>query len=378
MKFTAINFTCPSCGAPMKFSPVSGTLKCEFCGTESAIKDTMETIEEYDFKKALLKLSKQTPQLIDKTIDCSKCGGSFTLTPYSVSSNCPYCGIPAITDFIQEITPRSILPFQIPQKETKERFKKWAGSLWFAPASFSKYLDSEDELKGYYLPYWTYDSDTITSYRGMRGDIYYVAVARTIVRNGRQETVQVQEPRIRWTHVSGAVSLSFDDITVGASKTISRAIIDALAPWDTSRLKPFDERYLSGFEAEEYTIGLDNGFEFAKAKMNSVIEQAIRRDIGGDQQQIHSIDTTHNNITFKNTLFPIWTASFKWHDKIYSYAINAQTGKISGERPYSTAKIIFALLAAAIVIGGLVYFRMEQQNYTSIQHSETYDYPVRF
>ncbi len=323
---------------------------------ESAIEETMEKIEEYDFKSALRKLSDQRPQLMDKKIVCNKCGSSFTLTPYSISSNCPYCGTPAITDFVHEITPQSLLPFQITQKEAKERFKTWIGSLWFAPSAFTKYLNDGKKLQGYYLPYWTYDSNTVTRYRGQRGDTYYVTVTRTVVRNGRQQRIRVQEPRIRWTPASGSVSVTFDDITIGASKTISRTIINSVEPWDTGQLKTFDEKYLSGFEAEEYTIGLDNGFEFAKAKMRSVIERSIRRDIGGDQQQIHSVDTRYHNVTFKNVLFPLWTASFEWKDKIYNYAINAQTGKIAGERPYSILKIIFAVVTVALIVGGIVYY----------------------
>ena len=340
----------------MVFSPASGKLKCEFCGRESPIDTTLSEIKEYNFKEALSKLSHQAAKYIDKTVTCKKCGSTFTLTPYSVSSNCPYCGTPAITEFVREIVPESLIPFQITQKEAKERFKKWIGSLWFAPSALAKYFQSDEKLKGYYLPYWTYDSDTVTHYSGMRGDTYYVTVTRTVIRNGREERIQVQEPRINWTPASGMVMLSFDDITVGANKTLTRAIIESVGPWNTQSLKPFDEKYLSGFQAEEYTIGLDNGFEYAKAKMRGAIEHAIRRDIGGDQQQIHSIDTQYNDTTYKSVLFPLWTADFKWKGKVYRYAINAQTGKISGERPYSITKIIIAVLIVALIIGGALYF----------------------
>ena len=356
MKFSSINFTCPSCGAPMVFSPATGKLKCEFCGTQEEIEKRLVEIKEYDFKSAISKLSHQTEKHIDKIIVCNKCGASFTLTPYSVSSNCPYCGTPAITDFVREIVPKSIIPFQITRKEAKERFRRWVGSLWFAPSAFTKYFKGDKELKGYYLPYWTYDSDTLTQYQGMRGDTYYVTVTRSVVRNGRQERIQVQEPRINWTPVSGVVRLTFDDITVGANKTLSRTIIDSVGPWNTESLKPFDEKYLSGFLAEEYTIGLDNGFEFAKAKMRSSIEHAVRRSIGGDQQQVHSLSTDYRNITYKSVLFPLWTASFKWKDKIYYYAINAQNGRISGERPYSIAKIVMAAGFVVLLIVAAVYY----------------------
>lgn len=357
MRFSTINFTCPSCGAPQKFSPATGKLRCEFCHTETTIDTLNHTIEEYDFHDAVSHLKAKSPKVITKEVSCKKCGASFTLTPYSFSSNCPYCDTPAITDFIREVTPESLIPFRISQKEAQERFRKWVGSRWFAPNAFKKYLDGDKKLMGYYLPYWTYDSDTVTQYKGLRGDIYYVTVTKTVIdNNGRQRQVQVQEPRIRWTPASGVVYVSFDDVTIGASKTVSRAILDSLEPWSTEGLVPFDEKYLSGFEAEEYTIGLDNGFEFAKAKMSFKIENTIRQDIGGDQQQIQWLNTEHKNVTYKNVLFPVWTASFKWREKIYNYAINAQTGKLVGERPYSITKIVFAVTGGAGGVGTVAYF----------------------
>jgi len=357
MKFTAINFTCSSCGAPQAYSPATGNLVCEFCRTESSIKASQDIIHEYDFIEAVATLSSQENQIIEKNIKCKKCGGSFTLTPYSFSSNCPYCNIPAVTDFIRDITPKSLLPFSLTHQEAQVLFSKWVGSRWFAPSAFKKYLDDDNTLMGYYLPYWTYDANTTTAYQGLRGDVYYVTVTKTVIENGRQRQIQVQEPRINWIPVSGTVHVSFDDVTIGASKTISRAILDSLEPWDTTELVGFDEKYLSGFEAEEYTIGLDNGFEFAKAKMSYKIEKNIRYDIGGDQQQIQSMQTQHNDISYKNVLFPIWTASFKWKDKTYHYAINAQSGAISGERPYSIAKIVFSVLTLMSIVGGFLYIQ---------------------
>jgi len=234
-------------------------------------------------------------------------------------------------------------------------FKKWIGSLWFAPSKLKKFAQGDEKLKGYYLPYWTYDANTNTHYQGQRGDVYYVQVQRTVTVNGRQEQRTVQEARIRWTNVSGQVSNAFDDITIGASKTISHAILDNLSPWHTEVLVPFNEKYITGFQAEEYTVGLDNGFELAKVKMNVVIRQDIRYDIGGDRQQISSMQTQYSNTSYKNVLFPVWTASFKWKNKTYNYAINGQTGKVSGERPYSWLKIAAIVGTLGGGAGGAVY-----------------------
>jgi len=355
VKFTSINFTCKSCGAPLRFSPISNTLLCEFCATKESIEPSNQEIKEYSLQEALRFLETHKEKSIDKEVTCNKCSATFTLTPYSVSSNCPYCNTPTITEFVKEITPKSLLPFQISQKEAQKLFKKWVGSLWFAPSKLKKILDGNKKLKGYYLPHWTYDAETETRYRGERGDVYYVQVERRVVINGREERQLVREARIRWTPVAGSVENFFDDITIGASQTISHTILDSLTPWNTNVLVPFNEKYLLGFDSEEYTIGLDNGFEYAKVKMAHSIRQTIRYEIGGDQQRINNMDTKYYNTTYKNVLFPIWTAEFNWNNKIYNYAINGQSGKVIGERPYSWTKIITLALFVATIIGTVVY-----------------------
>lgn len=355
MKFKSINFTCKSCGAPLRFDPISNTLQCEFCSNKESIEQSTKTIHEYNFKEALYSLETYHEQKINKEVQCNKCGATFTMTPYSVSSNCPYCGTPSITEFVKEITPESLLPFQLSQKEAQKIFKKWLGSLWFAPSKLKDFLDGDKKLKGYYLPHWTYDTQTNTDYQGQRGDIYYVQVERTVIVNGREERRMVQEARIKWHPVSGHVQNFFDDITIGASKTISHSILDNLTPWHTEVLVPFNEKYLSGFDSEEYTIGLDNGFELAKVKMDRIIRQDIRFQIGGDQQRIDHMNTHYSNTTYKNVLFPVWTAQFEWKNRIYNYAINGQTGKVIGERPYSWVKIVMLILTIALLIGGAMY-----------------------
>jgi len=363
VKFKAINFTCKNCGGSLRYVPITNSLVCPFCSSSEPIEKSNEAIKEYDFNSALKFLDKHHTQKIEKEIKCSRCSATFTLTPYSISSTCPYCGTPAITEFTHMITPKSLLPFSITHKEAQKRFREWIGSLWFAPTELKNLVDGHSKLDGYYLPYWTYDSHTTTQYSGQRGDIYYVVVEKRVIINGREQIIQEREPRINWTPARGVVYNSFDDITVGASKSISHTILDNLTPWDTTKLIPFNEKYLSGFESEEYSIGLDSGFEFAKMKMDIIIRQSIKRDIGGDQQIIDRKQTTYHDVTYKNTLFPIWTAKFKYKGKIYSYAINGQSGKIVGDRPYSWAKIISLIIFIIIVGGGIFGYLQEHPEY---------------
>jgi hypothetical protein len=160
----------------------------------------------------------------------------------------------------------------------------------------------------------------------------------------------------RWYPASGSVSASFDDVLVCASKSLPHEMIDELEPWDLHELKPYDARYLSGFVTERYKIGLEEGFSISKEKMDGPIREKIRRDIGGDEQQITSVNTTYSEVKFKHLLLPLWISSYRYNDKIYRFVINARTGEVNGDRPWSWIKITLATIAGLAVAGAIYYF----------------------
>jgi hypothetical protein len=185
-------------------------------------------------------------------------------------------------------------------------------------------------------------------------------VRRRVYIDGREQIIEDMVPRIEWTPVRGVVKRDFDDVLIGATKTIPRKLVDELEPWDLENLENYDEKYLSGFESEVYQVALDDGFEYAKNYMSYEIREAVRYKIGGDRQQINELRINHDKSTFKYILLPIWTAHFKHNDKDYRFAINARTGIIKGERPYSKTKIFFLVLLVLAVLGS--FFAAAQMN----------------
>jgi hypothetical protein len=75
---------------------------------------------------------------------------------------------------------------------------------------------------------------------------------------------------------------------------------------------------------------------------------AIRRDIGGDEQQVHRVDTRYFDVTFRHLLLPVWIGAYRFQGKVYQIMVNARTGEVQGERPYSIWKIL--LLVAVILV----------------------------
>jgi len=371
--FTQKSFPCKQCGANLVFCADEDALKCNYCGATNQITPLHIPIEEYNFNDALKDISHSGWSLEnqEKEVKCPSCAASFSINFHTRSTSCPYCHSPIVTnmDIFMPLSPKSLLPFDINQKEAREILKKWVGNLWFAPSSLKKFTETDEKFLGIYLPYWTYDSDTQSRYHGRRGIVYQTRVSRRVYINGREQIVEDVVQRIEWTPVSGQVRKHFDDVLIGATLTIPRKLADSLEPWDLENLTPYDDRYLSGFESETYQVALDKGFSCAQDYMEYIIREDVRFQIGGDRQQITDLKIYHDNTTFKYILLPIWTAHFKHNKKEFRFAINARTGVIKGERPYSKTKIIFAVLAV-LALAGTFFFVAELDSNTAstMQH----------
>jgi predicted RNA-binding Zn-ribbon protein involved in translation (DUF1610 family) len=325
-------------------------LKCPYCGSETRIPQSEDQIEELDYRAFLQQAAGEHETHEQQRVKCGKCGAETTVPPEVASGICPFCGDNQVlaANPSRQIQPKALLPFQVSQSHAFPAFRKWISGLWFAPGDLKQYAQSEGKLVGVYVPYWTYDSDTTSYYRGQRGDDYWETETYTETENGRPvtRTRQVRSP------ASGTVWNSFDDILVLASKSLPRVYADRLEPWDLSHLVSYAEDYLSGFRAESYQVGLEEGFGVAKEVMDGRIRSSICADIGGDHQRIDSVKTAYDKITFKHILLPVWLTAYRYRDRVYRILINARTGEVQGERPYSAWRIAAAVAVAiaAIVI----------------------------
>lgn len=350
---------CINCGAVLKFKPGTTSISCEYCGVENPIEaKTNITIEELDYVDYINNKLQDAEKQEITIVKCTACGASTTLKPNVTSDQCPFCGTSLVLtsgSTCSVLKPKSLLPFKITQSQAIESFRKWIKKLWWAPNKLKKYIHSIERLVGMYIPYWTYDSDTTSKYTGARGTYYYVTETYTTTENGKPVTRSRQVRKTHWTPTSGTVTHFFDDVLIPASNSLPKKYLYQLEPWDLPNLIPFDEKYLSGFKTESYQVGLKEGFDEAKGIMDVTIRSLIRRDIGGDEQQIYTVNTTYKGVTFKHLLLPLWISAYQYRNKVYRFLVNARTGEVKGERPYSAWKIIFAVVIGLAIIGGIIY-----------------------
>lgn len=355
-------FPCTNCGADMRFDPGGDRLVCDHCGHVQPVEGAghrVEAIRELDFRAALdARLPEAETEEVRGTT-CPNCGASFDFDPAVHAAECPFCATPVVTGTGVErhIKPKGLLPFALAEDQARRAMTDWLGRLWFAPNGLQEYARKGRKMQGIYVPYWTYDADTESDYRGERGTYYYTT--RTVHRNGKRETVR--ERHTRWTPAAGHVARFFDDVLVLASRSLPKRFTDALEPWDLSALEPYRPDFLAGFRAEGYTVTLEDGYGEARAYMDRVIERDVKFDIGGDTQRVHSIQTRISDVTFKHILLPVWLAAYKYRGETYRFVVNGRTGKVQGERPWSAWKIAFAVVLGLLLAGIAGYIYSEVQ-----------------
>ena len=348
-------FPCAGCGGDLVYSPGASSMECPYCGATVDCPAPTGQVLEHDFESQLTSLESGAATTTVTEVNCESCAATNQLEANATSGECAFCGTP----FVQQpqsasvIQPQAVLPFSITREDGMGLFRQWIGGLWFAPSKLKQFARDIEKLKGLYLPHWTYDSDTSTDYMGERGEHYYETEYYTDS-EGNEQSREVQHTH--WYPAAGRVWLKFDDILVPASDTLPRKYVDELEPWDLHALTPYSDGYLSGFQSESYTTDLRGGFNIAKDKMAPEIDQKIRWDIGGDEQRVHSKSTYYSDITFKYILLPVWISAYRFKDKIYRFLINARTGEIQGERPWSWIKITLLVLFILALIGTIAYF----------------------
>ena len=352
-------FPCSSCGAALFWDPGTTTLKCPYCGTENVVDDPDAAAraampppvqQELDFLAYLSTQAGEAETVEAVTVRCDACGAEQTLREGQTAGTCAFCGhgIVAQATVRRLIKPQSVLPFKVTREKATAAFQTWLGSLWFAPGNL-KLMAERNGINGVYVPAWTYDANSECHYRGQRGDHYWVTETYQTTENGQTVTRTRQVQHTRWSFRTGVVYNMFDDVLVLAVRNLPPKA-EALEPWDLASLATYDDRYLSGFVAESYTIDLEAGFGVAQQKMAPTIDGSIRQDIGGDEQRIDDKRVTYHDITFKHLLLPMWISAYRYQGKTFNFLVNARTGEVQGDRPWSVWKVVGLVLAILAVV----------------------------
>lgn len=342
--------SCPSCHASIEFNPEVGKLKCPYCGYEADIpapeNEQEQVAQELDFHSA------EARGNVDwgtdtKNIICQECGAESIYDALQVADTCPYCGSNQVMESAGKDTlaPNGVCTFEVTHRQAAEHFEKWIGGKWFTPRA-AKESAQPDAFQGVYLPYWTFDTKTSSRYSA---------------KYGRYRDTKDKDGNVKretdWFNCTGLYQQFFDDHLVCATTRYEKGMLKQIEPFHMDKNKAYRPEYMSGYLAERYSVGLDDGWEIAQTEIGQSLRQKITEQIketyDADTVKELKISTTHDDVTYKYLTLPVWLSSFKYDNKIYSFMVNGQTGKVAGEAPTSKLRVTIAIVIVLLIIAAI-------------------------
>lgn len=338
---------CLSCGANMVFDPDKQKLYCSHCETTQDLNFNVKAREinvQSAFDEEVFSLN----STLENVFTCDNCGAKVFFSENQSAKSCPFCGTSHVTKTgqLKGVKPNAVIPFSFGTNRALDFAKKWAKRSFFAPSAFKKSLNAQG-LSGVYVPSFTFDSATTSTYQGKVG----YRRTRTVGygKNRRTETY------IEWRFISGTFYRNYDDILISSGEKIDQTKLNKLSPYYTGESCQYEDNFLLGFSAYHYDKSIIDCWDSARAVMDSDIKRGIIAEYYADVVSYINVDTVHENVTFKYVLLPVYTGNFKYSKKNYNFYINGRTGRVFGKRPVSALKILLTILFSAGILTGITF-----------------------
>lgn len=341
---------CQNCGSVLRYDAESGKLYCDHCDSYFDFEQSTQ-VAERDFTDMVTFSHWDESKVV--CYRCKNCGASSVLSRTALAVECPFCQSPFVVDENKTglVRPDSLIPFEFDEAEAAKQLKQWRKRRLFAPNKFRKRI-REQGVKGVFMPAWTFDAITLSVYSGKLGQ----RRTRTVRRNGKTYT----ETYTHWFNVSGSIEMTFDDIFIRANDNIPEGYFSKLQPYDKSKYVVYSDEYLAGYIADNYTVEPLDAFAIAQKRMDSRIRSAIMARYNADVQGHLSVNTQETHKSFKYMMLPVYVATTKYRDKLFSQYISGvfsdakrTKAKIAGKAPVSVWKVLATVLAGIAVVVGI-------------------------
>lgn len=321
-----MEYKCPCCNAGLTFSGNVQQLTCEYCDNTfeidavKAFNETEERSEEFQWEQQ----EKENWTQEDMAgFQCPSCGGEILTDQTTAASFCPYCGNPTIlpSRLSETWKPDGVLPFQTTKEDAQRAFLKLCKGKPLLPRFFTKEQQLE-KITGIYVPFWLYDcsGDFSVNYKATRirtwsdAHYHYTKTDHFLLKR--------------------RAKADFDRIPMDASTKMDDTFMESIEPFDYGKLTDFDTAYLSGFLADKYDVPAEKGESRIRDRVDNAMELMLQDTLMGYNTTV----PTHRNLNVQQgkvtyVLLPVWILNTNYRGKRYTFAMNGQTGKMTGSLP---------------------------------------------
>ena len=136
-------------------------------------------------------------------------------------------------------------------------------------------------------------------------------------------------------HIMRKGTMKFQRIPVDGSKKINDTMMESIEPFHYDDLEPFQISYLSGYLADKYDVEPDELTGRVHDRMQTSMAESFRETVIGYDEVLQKSGNMHisQKGDVKYGLFPVWFLNTKWNGKQYTFVMNGQTGRMTGDLP---------------------------------------------
>jgi predicted RNA-binding Zn-ribbon protein involved in translation (DUF1610 family) len=338
---------CSDCGYPDE-----GAAKfCPSCGVPRRTAETAVTVQG--------RSGASLSALPQRTFHCENCGSDVATSLDQRSYQCPFCG----SAYVKELPigegsrqrPEFIIGFAVTAEQAREKFFAWLGqNSWFRPGDLAARSAAEKQ-RGVYLPFWHFSMLAHSSWQARIGQYWYRTETYTVRdANGKTQVRTRQVRETEWWPLSGRHHRYYYGYLVPATQSIAPQEAAQLQPFQLQRLVRFRPHFLAGWMAEEYHLSPADAAAHTEQVFRQRQEAEVRRFLPGDTHADLRVSTVLTSSGSDLILLPVHVLSYRYRDRVYRFLVNGQTGKVTGDKPVSAARISAAVITACILLALVV------------------------
>ena len=276
---------------------------------------------------------------------CPNCGGIVYSVKNSIDDFCSYCGSKVMlqSGSANMKQPKGVIPFKIDKDKCRSIYENKVKKLFFVPSEFKDPQYCE-RFRSIYMPYLVFDVD-------VKGPLNL---------SGKRKYCRGDYEYTEICNCHANMDCYYHGISLDASSAFDDNMSEAIGPFDSNEIVPFEASYLK----EGSVFKQDVGYECYEYKVKTfVLNETFNSAFSGwergvvlDEHQEGKIPILIKPENIYTALFPVWLMTYKFGDRIGRVAINGQTGKISYDMPVSIKEYVIFCLKLAIPVYLLFLF----------------------
>jgi hypothetical protein len=243
-----------------------------------------------------------------------------------------------------------VIGFAVTPEQALEKFRAWLNEGgWYRPGDLSK-AEIEEKLKGVYLPFWSFSMLAQSQWTASIGEHWYRTETYTTTEDGKTVTHTRQVQETEWWNLGGQHHSFYNGFLVSGSRGLSQADSQQIQPFQLPALKRYEPYFLAGWLSEEYSLSREQALGQCQQEFYRREQESVAEFMPGDTHSNLEVRTQFSGVNSDLILLPIYLLTYRYHDKLYRFLLNGQTGRVAGGKPVSAGRISLAVAGVIILI----------------------------